>query len=646
MLRKLAFVAVPFALAACKKNEAPKAPTTQAPTTAQQPVKPPAPTAGSTNWREGIKSKDAKTRAEAVATISPAEGAAPAELVAALADAAPEVRRAAARALSGFFLEYSDAAALPKLLEQVAKEADVGVRGELVRALGALSHRDIVPALVAHLPKEKDAKVRDEIIGIFAKESDKRALPALADLLKDKEPLASAFEAVRRTASTAPPELVKLLAHASPATRKLAVQALGEIGERASVADVIKAASDGDAGVAAEAIAAIALLGGPRGVAVVIAAVDHKDPGVRLAAMRALGNYRSPEDIPADDALPKVLAHLKSDTAEVRIEAAKTLGAMKIKRGIEALQAIASNAKEANTVRMAALESLGAIGNGTGVATLSAALADADADVRTSAAKGVAMLRANGKPATKALMDAWKKGEADIDAQLEIVRTLGAIGAEEAMAMLEEAASKNAVPLVRAEAAGALVRLGNPKGVDFLKPIVLSSQEWQERRAAARLLEARGWKERKAAQGTDKETALSKAVTQLVADAIASEKEPLVRETLYRQLGRARGPEAIPAQRAALTERVPFFRLMGVAGLCANGDQAGCDQIIQAIDSPEAHVRAEAARRARWYNLAGAAPALRKAVDDPVSFVANAARAALNRIERGTTAEAAPAPKK
>lgn len=642
MLRKLVLAVIPLALAACKKTEAPKAPENKAPITAAQPVTPPKAPAAPGNWREGIKSKDAKARAEAVSMISPSEGAPPAELIAALTDAAPEVRTAAARALTGFLLEYADASALPKLLEQVGKEADAKVRGELVRAVGALSHRDIVPALVAHLPKEKDAKVREEIVAIFAKESDRRALPALTALMQEKEPLASVFEAVRRTAVTAPPELVKLLAHTNAATRKLAVQALGEIGDRASIAEVVKAAKDADAGVAAEAIQALALFGGADGVAPILAATDHKDPGVRLAAVRALGSYRTPEDISADEALPKVLAHLKSDNPEVRIEAAKTLGAMKIKRGIDTLVGIAGNGKEPSVVRKAALEALGSIGNGAGLAALTAALADADAEVRTSAAKAIGALRAAGKGAAKALLDAWKKGEADIDAQLEIVRALGAVGAEEAMAVLEEIATKNAVPLVKAEAAGALARLGNVKGVDLLRPLVLSSQEWQERRAAARLLEARHWKDRQAAQGTDKEKALAKAMVQVVADALASEKEPLVREALYRQLGRARGPEAITAQKAALTERVPHFKLMGVAGLCANGEQVGCDHIIQSLDSPEAHVRADAARRARWYRLMAAVPALKKASEDPVNFVANAAKAALLRLEGATAANAAP----
>src|SRR5205823_3499251 len=66
------------------------------------------------DWREGLKSKDAKVRAEAALSIVPGDLATPPpELIAALGDTEPSVRRAAVKGVLGFILQNSDTTAVP-----------------------------------------------------------------------------------------------------------------------------------------------------------------------------------------------------------------------------------------------------------------------------------------------------------------------------------------------------------------------------------------------------------------------------------------------------------------------------------------------------------------------------------------------------
>ena len=626
--------ALVFGLMACKKKvEAadaglaalPKAPAAAtAPTTAAAPQ--------NLSWQEGLKSQDAAVRAQACAAVLPSElPAPPPELLAALADADATVRTAAARGVLGFILQNADGSAIPKLLEMAEKDASPEARREAVRALGGLSHREVVPTLVRLFSAEKDPAARELMLSIFAKDGDRRALALIVGLLKEKDPPAAALEAIRRVADKAPAELVKLVGHPDAATRRLAVQALGEIGDPAAVPELLKAARDKDATVASDALNGLALLGGPEAIATVLELCDHADAAVRVGALRALATYRTPSDIGADDAAPRVLKQLKAGPDAVRIEAARTIAFAQLKRAIPALRELAASAKEPQAVRAAALEALGKIGDAAALPTLTAILADKGSPVRAAAATAIGLLGKTAASAAAALV--LSLGDAEFEAKLEAVKALGLVGATDAAAKLKELGEKSDNPLLQAEAGGALLLLGRTEGAALLRPVLTGAKDWEERAAAARLIEVRSWQERREDKLTPEQQALVTAVTALISDALKAEKEPLVREVLYRQLARARGPAAIPAQKVGLDERVPFFRLMAAAGLCRNGEQAGCDALAQSLDAADATVRAEAARRCGFYRVKSATAALTKASDDPVSFVANAARHALASIE-------------
>jgi HEAT repeat protein len=583
------------------------------------------------DWRAGLKSADAKLRAAACLSVLPVDHPkAPPELVDALGDADPSVRKAALKGVLGFELKYSDASALPALLKRIGQETVADVRVEVVRVVGALAHRDVVPALAAHFPKEKDPLIRDEILTVFGREGDIRALDVLRPLLKEKVPPPSVFEAIRKIGDPRViPDLQVLLNSPSGAMRSRAVQALGDIGGETVVQLVKKALGDSDPGVVREAIRSAAKVGTAELVSPLLGLVDNADPKIRARAIRALGVYPQPELVPANDAIPRVLKRLEKDDLEVQLEAARVLGRMRVRRALTALTA-AAGPSAPKPLRLAAVEALGQVGDPSVVKPLLAAFGEKERELRFAATRAIGHAGKSARAASSVLREALKKGEADIDLRIAIARALGRIGARGSAAQLLLLGEKDPVPLVRAEAGGALLVLGDVRGLRVLRPILMSSPDWQERRSAARAvpIEAR-----------------VKGIAALVSEAISKEQEPLVRETLFRKLGDAKGANARQFQRKALKEQIPSFRLMAADGLCGNGDPAGCGVLAGALRDPDAIVRAEAARRLGMLRAKSALAALKAVFDDPVVAVANAARRAVARIE-GSESAPGPAPAK
>jgi HEAT repeat protein len=570
------------------------------------------------SWQEAIKSPDPNVRAEALKSVSPERHTSvPPDLLAALSDDHPSVRKAAIKGILGFELKYADARALPKLLELAEKDPEVQVRAEAVRALGALSHRNLVPSLVRIFPNEKNESIRDEILAVFEREGDRRAVPVLLSLLKEQHPPPLVFDALKRIADPqSSAAILPLLDHPSGAIRSRAIQVMGEIGDAAAVKKLLPALGDKDPGIVREAISAVAAIGAAEAVPLLLRLCDHRDAKIRRSAIRSLATYRNPEVISVRVALPIVLAHLRKDTDDIRVEAARVLGLMQVKRALPELQAAAG---ERNTlpVRLAALGAIGLLSEAKAIPFLTAALSDKDPDVRTEAAKGLGQYGRAAASAGGAIRDAFPK-ETDLDAKKFLLRAMGLVRDAAAVPLLTKVGSQDPVPLLRIEAGGALLRLGHGEGKNVLRSVLLGASDWQERRAAVRAI--------------DPATAVP-SVADVIGEALDKEKEPLVREALYRKLGAAVGKAAAAQQRKALSEPVPFFRLIAADGLCGNGDPAGCEALIRGLSDPEANVRAEAARRLGNLTVVDAVPALRKATDDPVVWVANAARRALARIE-------------
>jgi putative membrane-bound dehydrogenase-like protein len=184
-------------------------------------------------------------------------------LRAALGDARPEVRRAAAESAA----LTKDAEAAKGLRELFARETDVEVRKAILKSLGAI----------------KDAAASELVASAF----------------KDPALLVEAANAAEQIAG---PGLIKILAELAEtaSSPEILAPALGALGRlKAGVATVSKHASHADPKVALAAVTALGQIGGDPAVQALILAVEDKRPELRKAAITALGTLAAKPAIPA-----------------------------------------------------------------------------------------------------------------------------------------------------------------------------------------------------------------------------------------------------------------------------------------------------------------------------------------------------------
>jgi len=203
-------------------------------------------------------------------------------------------------------------------------------------------------------------------------------------------------------------QLLGALHHHNAATRRQAVEALGNLGDRQATTALAVAYTDDDSSVRLAAQEALTKLGASP-IETLVTSFEQKDVDVRLrlAAATALGKLDDPRAI---DALTVALA---DNNIDVRHRATMVLASLKDPRVVDALS-VALTDKEwivavtaatelakfgeraveplitalkhtEGAVRLAAVQSLGNIGDVRAVDALTAALKDDDNDVRQEA---------------------------------------------------------------------------------------------------------------------------------------------------------------------------------------------------------------------------------------------------------------------
>ena len=241
-----------------------------------------------------------------------------------LSDPVAAVRLEAVKAVR----ETGDPAALPVLRGAFGSEADVPVRREIARVLGALGDKEALPMLVAAV-RDADAPgpVRDaalESVEAIGNDDALKALLALIDedtLGPDKLPrVVSSLGRFKK--EEAVKALVKAAGNASPAVRAAAAESLGKSGRRVeaagplrnllddpavevrksaiaalgtlkdkeSVPSLLKAADASETGF--EASMALAATPDPRALSVYLRGLTDKSPDLRKASSTALGSIR------------------------------------------------------------------------------------------------------------------------------------------------------------------------------------------------------------------------------------------------------------------------------------------------------------------------------------------------------------------
>jgi HEAT repeat protein len=222
-----------------------------------------------------IRAVGANIIRKAAGGVAPIPAAARDQLRNMIADSSPHVRVAVADALAAI----NDTAALDPLLEQLAQETDPVVRATIARALGPINDLKAVDALLALLkdPSPSVAQAAAEALELLGPRilSDN---PALAQRTANelqatlqRHPLAAGNAELREALIDAmvPLKQEVLLPFLRERLR-------GDLGESAAIRRL--------------ALKAIGAIGNPQSAGVLVSLLEDKDAGVRLEAVTALGN--------------------------------------------------------------------------------------------------------------------------------------------------------------------------------------------------------------------------------------------------------------------------------------------------------------------------------------------------------------------
>lgn len=266
----------------------------------------------------------------------------------ALNDPVPAVRIAALMALAEF--------RTPILVEDILRL--LGSEGEALdyavfKALGMMQAKDAESALVAFLKSGC---------------SSRRLEYALLETL-GKISAASASELIR----------CRYLGSVDPDIRRLAVETLGQLGDRNSLKAVESALTDSHWSVRVAVLHVLGKLGGDREIPLLMESINDPDNMVRKHAILALGDIRSVSAIPAlvqqladmemsrhafiallkfgRQSLPWLHRHmLKKYTVDIRVRLIDLIGKIGDRRSVEPLMELLEDSNTA--VRLAAIDSL------------------------------------------------------------------------------------------------------------------------------------------------------------------------------------------------------------------------------------------------------------------------------------------------
>ncbi|HLV37690.1 MAG TPA: HEAT repeat domain-containing protein [Spirillospora sp.] len=404
-------------------------------------------------------------------------------LMAVLDDPNPNVRSGAARVLG----KIGDLRALGSLIFRLRYDSDVEVRKSAVWALHMGGARSVGPLIEALC--DPDEWVRFGAVIVLAKIGEPAVEP-LISALQDNLPIvrANAAETLGRIADyRAADALVKALLDPDDDVWQQAAVSLGRLRDARAVRHLIRIVESPDSGLRTKAVKALGHIRDVRAVDPLIEVVYHEhDRWMRLFAIEALGRIG---DIRAIEALVDCAY---DDSRDVRTKAIVTLGEFETALATDALYSIFEDmdldAEDQQTAlfelgkrgdpravdglidllqfdpkvdnRIYAALVLGEIGGSDAVDSLIDALCDDVPDVADHALKSLVKL---GRSATEPLLHNLHEST-NAERRMWVVRALGEIGSEQAIAALMEVALNGTETWwVREEARAILSRLGyNP----------------------------------------------------------------------------------------------------------------------------------------------------------------------------------------
>jgi HEAT repeat protein len=269
------------------------------------------------------------------------------------------------------------------------------------------------------------------------------------------------------------PDLVARLQSPDLALAKKAALALGYVRSPQAISQLIGAAADIKRTVYWQATAALAWINSAEAVQALIQLLQHPSIQVQAAAAKALRRCGLP-------AVSPLVESLKHSETLVRVHAAHSLGVIGSPLAVTALLEALDNANA--SVRKEAAWALGHIRSPLACGRLAQLLEDSDISVQSQASQALKNIGANSVTAIIQVLSHRSSHTRSV-----VVRTLGQLGREEAIAPLGELLLKDEYGFVRADAALALGEIGTYETVAYLGQ-ALKDGDRTVRKAASRAL--------------------------------------------------------------------------------------------------------------------------------------------------------------
>jgi HEAT repeat protein len=387
------------------------------------------------DWR--VRTRAAKTLARASAEGEIVDIAAP--LVAALKDKDPVVRFYASTALVALGPE-----AIPPLVDllRAEREADRERGVRVLTKIGAPAVEQMIALLLDRKAPNDARAAAARTLGIIG---DARAITPLSATLRDENSFLKQQAAIALGVIGEPAidQLMNMSSAAVPATREIAIEALGNIHSERSLNRVIEALTDQNPGVRSSAVKALGASSSERAVPHLMALMRNETGALRSQAAASLARLGA-------IALPQLISTLKDSQPSIRALAAESLGEIGSKEAVAPLIDLIKT--DSSGARGEAIAALGRIGDQAAIEPILGLMRGGSVTVRK---KSVAALTRFRDPR---IVDALVGALSD---QSEEVRELAAAGLGEAgdaraLASLERAADRDESPDVRAAAARAI----------------------------------------------------------------------------------------------------------------------------------------------------------------------------------------------
>lgn len=281
-----------------------------------------------------------------------------------------------------------DARAIPPLLNTLDRSTGA-VRLSVIEALGRIADPKSVGPLIALLD-DPDEQIQIGATTALAQTADSRAVRPLMGILLQTQNVELQKHAIRALAATKDPRgvsaIARLIDHADSSLRETIAEGLGAIGDTAACQPLVRLLRSDNPSILLKAIGALRKVATDDAVEALIPLVQHPNSSIRRQTVEVLGDLRPPD---AFDLFAELLT--EDVSFEVRSAAAKGLGKLKDRHGIQLLE---QALRDEPTVRCAAVMGLTAIGEKQVIPALLATLKDPTPVVRYHAVTGLGKLKA------------------------------------------------------------------------------------------------------------------------------------------------------------------------------------------------------------------------------------------------------------